>query len=314
MPAGSFINPKSYIVIKASESTLTLSNSGGQVVLIDNLNSQIDSVVYGDAEPGASWAKNGSEWLWTVQVTPASQNIIKTPVIAAKSVSTKSATTKKTATTKTGNTNFTKAPPIKINEIFPDPSSPQKDSTDEFIELYNPYDYSINIADYTITSGATRIYKHKIKAPAIIPAKGFYTVTSADTSLSLPNSGGQVTLINNFDVQIDSVDYPESIPGGSWVLVDGKWQWTISPTKNSANKLAGLIEGLNNNKEVSKTTNVAGAVVSGTDDTPLVAAPQPLPGWVLVLLGVAAVCYAAYEYRFEVRNYYYKFRTVRSLR
>lgn len=314
MPKGSFINPKAYIVIKSSDSTLTLSNSGGQVFLIDNLDKQIDSVSYSDAKAGYSWAKSGSEWFWTTQVTPADINVIKAPIEAVKSVAKKTATTKKVATTKTTNTNFTKAPPIKINEIFPDPSSPQKDSADEFIELYNPYDYPINIADYTITSGATRIYKHKIKSPAVIPAKGFYTVTSADTSLSLPNSGGQVTLINNYDVQIDSVSYPESIPGSSWVLVDGTWQWTSSPTKNSANKLVGLVEGLNKNKEDSKNTTVAGAVVAGTDDTPLVAAPQPLPGWVLAVLGVAAVCYAAYEYRFEARNYYYKYRTIRSPR
>ena len=109
-------------------------------------------------------------------------------------------------------------------------------------------------------------------------------------------------LINNFDKEIDTVTYDKAISGQSYARDDfGKWQWTSTVTKNEKNIITASAS-----KKSSKTS-VAG-IVAGTDSKPLAPAPQPLPTWVLAMLGFGAVCYAAYEYRFEARNIFYKFK------
>jgi len=313
LPSGTNIPAKGYYYVTSAISPIALSNSGATVSLIDNLGKQIDSTAYVDSDSGNSWAKAGGKWQWSISPTPGKGNIITSPVIIAKTTKVKASSTSSKKASSSAKTNFANNPSIKINEIFPDPKSPLKDSQDEFIELYNPNNRRLNIADYVITSGATRTYKHTLPAGASIEAKGYYTVTSADTSLALTNSGGTVTLTDNLGVKIDSIEYAGVISGQSWALIDGKWQWTATPTINTSNKLSSVPSGTGSDSSYTNT-EVAGATVAGSDDTPLVLAPQPLPGWLLAAIGVAAICYAAYEYRFEARNYYYKYQRVRSPR
>jgi hypothetical protein len=313
IPIGSVILAKSYFTLYAKDTSLTLSNSGSMVVLQDNLGNQISEVSYTIAKAGESWATVQGLWQWTSAITPDAQNIPLTKVDPIKPTTVAKASSTKT-TSKSAKTNLTNAPPIIINEIYPDPISPQKDSIDEFIELYNPHDFAINIADYTVMAGTDKKYKYVIKSPATIQARGYYVLTSADTTLSLNNSGGLVTLANNYDKTIASLEYPKAVPGASWSYINGNWQWTSKPTKNSVNLASDLVDGLLNTKQNEPKTKVAGASVAGTDNTPLVNAPQPLPAWALAVLGLSAICYAGYEYRFEARNYYYKFRRIRSLR
>jgi hypothetical protein len=293
---GVVIKAKSYVVISAPNSNLTLTNSGTTVVLIDNYNREIDDVTYPEAEEGQSWSrKPNNTFVWTTTVTKNSVNIF-TIKSAPSTSATKTST--KTSSKSTGKkTNFTIAPPIQLSEIYPDPISPEKDSQDEFIELYNPHPVTINIADYTITSGASRVYKYTIPEATFIKPKGYFVVTSGNTNLSLPNSGGTVTLINNFDKTIDKTDYPDAEPGASWLRVGQKWQWSLSVTKGSENKQKDILESQ------SSTTQVAGASSGGSDgQPPLTPTPQPLPNWVLAVLGLFAVLYMGYEYRFEISN------------
>ena len=309
-PAGTVIAPQSFIAVTSALTPLSLSNSGTTVELINDVGQSVETVTYAKAKSGEAWAVNSSgEWAWTSSPTMGATNIMTIkPINAAtikktKKVTTSSKSTKKSTKKKT---NFSVALPIQLNEIFPDPASPQTDAKDEFIELYNPHPMAINITDYTITAGATKQYKYTFPEGSVISPGGYIIIDSAGTSVSLSNSGGTVKLLNNFDKEIDTVTYIKAPSGQSYARDElGKWQWTTTVTRLGPNTIV-IASG-----SKGTTTKVAGAAAKDAT-LKLKDAPQPLPGWVLALLGVAAVCYAAYEYRFEARNYFNKFRQNRT--
>lgn len=306
-PEGSVIDMNGYVSVTSGDTALALANSGGAVVLYDDTGAVVDEVTYGKAVSGSAWAyTDAATWEWTTSPTFNAKNIITLPkapiVVAAKK---KATTSKKSNTTKSKKTNFSVALPIQLNEVYPDPKSPQTDAKDEFIELYNPHPYSINVTDYTIIAGTTKKYTYVLPQGSVLAANSYMVITSDDTNISLTNNEGNVQLLNNFDKEIDTVSYDAAKTGISYARDDmGKWQWTTTVTKGEQNIITSVVTD-------TKVTAVAG-VVAGTDGTPLAPAPQPLPGWVLAVLGVSAVCYAAYEYRFEVRNKIYKFRANRT--
>ncbi len=307
-PAGSIIAAESFVTISSVNTSISLSNSGSTVELLDDRALVVARISYGKAIPGEAWARTSNDdWVWTSSPTLAATNIITSkPISVATKKTTKKATTKKSSkSVSRKKTNFSVALPIQINEVFPDPKTPQTDAKDEFIELYNPHPMAINITDYTLKMGATRQYSYTFPEGSVIAPFGYVVIDSANTNISLTNDGGTVTLINNFDKEIDSVTYTKAPSGQSYARNDiGTWQWTSTVTRSSQNSI--VITSANNTK-----TTVAGASNS-SGSARLQAAPQPLPTWVLALLGVSAVCYAAYEYRFEARNYIHKLRTNRT--
>lgn len=307
--AGTILPAGGYTAISSAESPISLSNSGSTVVLVDDTGKTIDTVSYQKAESGQAWARNSSgDWQWTTSPTRSAVNSItikQVATVAAKATTKTSATKKAVTSNAKKKTNFSVAPPIQLNEVFPDPDSPQTDAKDEFIELYNPHPLAINISDYTIVAGATRQYTHTFPEGSVIPPGGYVAIDSDTTSVSLSNSGATVKLLNNFDQEIDSVTYEQSKLAQSYAKDEfGKWQWTTTVTKAAQNTITAA-------PAVAKKTTKVAAAASDTATTSNVA-PQPLPGWALAAIGLTAVCYAAYEYRFEARNYIYKLRANRS--
>jgi hypothetical protein len=309
---GTMIGAREYLVVSAKDSSVSLSNSGGIAEVYNDINEVVDSTTYEKAIPGASWARGtGDQWVWTIMPTLNSQNIIVAPApiapvatAKAKIIATKKKTTTSTRAKK--KTNFSVALPIQINELYPDPKSPETDAKDEFIELYNPHSYAINITDYTVVVGTSKTYKYTFPEGSVIAPGGYVVVDSGTTNLSFSNNGTDVVLLNNFDAEIDKVTYEKAKQGMSYAQDDaGKWQWTITITKGYQNSISATTE-------ITPDSTAVAGIVSGTDDTPLTPAPQPLPGWALAVLGVSAVCYAAYEYRFEARNTIYKLRANRT--
>lgn len=299
---GTIMPPLGYLTIYSKDTTISMTNSGGRVSLYNLDNLELETVSYNESRQGESWSKNiAGVWEWSSTVTPDAMNIITKPIVTPQATNKKS--TKSTSTQKT-KTNTTVAPPVQLNEVYPDPASPQKDSEDEFIELYNPYPYSINIADYTIIAGIEKQYKYTLPEGSVIEGLGYFTVTSKSTSLSLNNTEGRVVVINNFNQEIDRTEYKDVKTGFAWARDDrGSWAWTPEVTKNQKNVIN--MTSVTNN---AAKTIVSGAQVIGTEDTPLVPAPQPLPSWLLATMGICGLCYAAYEYRFEIKNKLYKLR------
>lgn len=71
-----FIEVKSYLVIKRSESGLVLTNESGNVQLMWSADKIISDVVYGAAKEGKSYAFINKTWQWTDNSTPGKENLL----------------------------------------------------------------------------------------------------------------------------------------------------------------------------------------------------------------------------------------------
>lgn len=123
-----------------------------------------------------------------------------------------------------------------INELLPNPAEPQTDSEDEFIEIYNSNDVAFDLNGYKLQTGITSLRSYTFPAGTMLPAKSFTAFYSADTNLSLSNSGSQAKLLDpSGNVVSQSDSYSSAAEGQSWALANGKWNWTKTVTPNQTN-------------------------------------------------------------------------------
>ena len=244
-----------------------------------------------------------------------------------------------TTPTVTETTNQQTYQPVLLNELFIDPISPLTDANDEWVELYNPNETEQNLAGYTIYAGTTYAYHHTFTTGDIIPAKGYVVVTSGATSIALSNGGGSVKIVGPTGSTYDETSYNTAPENTAWAKdTNGMWVWTTTPTESAQNSItqpvasAIVANAAQAAKKTSTTTKKATTttakattaktstsktaakttkVLAATDvqaDSQLVAAPTPLPVWLLAVLGVLAVLYSGYEYRFDIANKFHQLR------
>ena len=229
--------------------------------------------------------------------------------------------------------------PILLNELFIDPASPLTDANDEWVELYNPNDNPQNLAGYSVYAGDTYAYHHTFSADTTIAARGYISISSAGTSIALANGSGRVKIVGPTGQIYDETTYETAKSGESWAKNGAaEWQWTLTPTLDAANiitqspTVALVTKAVASAKKTTatkstatktaatkvvkdKVTKVKAATKTVDDSQPaLVAAPTPLPLWLLALLGVLAVLYSGYEYRFDIANKFYQFKQYRASR
>ena len=251
----------------------------------------------------------------------------------------------------TGNTqNTPEAPivasylPILLNELYIDPVSPETDSKNEWVELYNPNDTAQDLLGYTVYAGETFAYHHSFTSSTIIPAHGYLIITSGDTSIALANSGGAVKITDPSGQVLGQTTYDAAKAGEAWAKNDsGTWQWSTTPTPNLQNIISIAVDPVpvitaavkkatktttttavkkatttpkptaTKSAAATKTTKVKAATTEANEPA-VIAAPSPLPLWLLAVLGTLAVLYSAYEYRFEIANKIYQYKQYRAAR
>lgn len=213
------------------------------------------------------------------------------------------------------NRNVGKAAPI-INEVLPNPASPQTDADDEFIELYNPNDSSFDLTDFRLAFGSTNPKKYTFPEGTVLQPKEFRAFTSGDTSISLSNTQAQVWLLDPNEQVVGQADpYKNAKDGQAWALDAGKWVWSLQPTPGAMNAIALPVTDAAKGKTaaavlgISGTTGTtnAGEPSSGSAAAELDDA-APLHPLVLAVVGAAAVGYMLYEYRGDMSNRIFQFR------
>lgn len=239
--------------------------------------------------------------------------------------------------------------PLQITELLPNPAAPQTDNADEFIELFNPNSTPVDATGYVVKTGNTLSYSYTVEG--IIPPNGFLVLTSAETPLSLANSGGKARLIApDGSIVAETVAYEEAPEGQSWALGTAGWSWTTTATLGQVNIMTVPVMAPVVPKTTAvpkattkKTTTKAAApkvkaATASTKTTKATSAPktakkaattnvaansadfepEEVPPAIhpLVLAGVsaAALVYAGYEYRQDVANRIYQFRLHRAAR
>jgi hypothetical protein len=209
----------------------------------------------------------------------------------------------------------------EITEILPNPSGTGNDSSDEFIELYNPNSSAFDLSGFSLQAGTTALHNFSFPAGTNLPAASFTAFYSADTGLSLSNSGGQVKLLDPFGNSISVTDiYGTAADGQAWALASGKWYWTTSLTPGSANVINQPVTAKKSSSKTSKSRTAktlsvkASAAKSSKTSASSNAADSgaasttPIHLWTLALVGSLALLYGIYEYRADLANRIHQLR------
>lgn len=212
----------------------------------------------------------------------------------------------------------------ELTEILPDPASPQTDSADEFIELYNPYGEELDITGYVLKTGTNWSHQYAIGQVTIGPYD-YVALMSVQTHLSLSNSGSGVRLYDpNGKLLFEVPSYGTAKSGNSWVRnAQGQWVWTTKPTPGEANIVDVPVEAqvakasITAKKPTAKatssskkpsvpkpTTAVKGAAtLSPTSSEP--SAANNLTGlWVMAGAGILGAGYGIFEYRQDIADFF----------
>ncbi len=224
--------------------------------------------------------------------------------------------------------------PLQITELLPNPAAPASDDNDEFVELFNPNDQTIDLAGYVLKTGTNLTYHQNLNGLSIGP-KTYLVLYSKDTDLVLSNAAGRAVLFDPSGASIAASDaYSDAPEGQSWQITNNVWQWSTVSSPATQNVVAPPIFGVSSAVKVvpkkaatkkasapkvasaktvtakkassskPKTTkppnpsNQAAALVEG----------QPLHPAVLGFMGSLALLYGVYEYRGDIRNQIRKFR------
>lgn len=213
----------------------------------------------------------------------------------------------------------------QITELLPNPDGTGTDDTDEFIELYNPNPAPFHLVGFTLQTGTTTKHNYTFADGVILAPQSFTAFYSADTGLTLSNSGGQADLLDPFGNVISQTDaYGTAKDGQSWSLADGKWYWATA-TPNAANIVKQASASTASKPTTTKSTSGSSAVKgASTTASPSAASsgagqangttPAPIHPYVLAAVAVLAVGYGVYEYRHDLGNRIYQFRRHRAAR
>lgn len=209
---------------------------------------------------------------------------------------------------------------LELTELLPDPVAPQLDSTDEFVEIYNPNDVEVNLKDYAVKTGSS--FQNKVTlGDEAIAAHGYHLVTSGETSLSLVNTGTAVQLVDpSGHILEEAPHYGQAKAGQSWMKDGSGWHWSTSPTPLAVNILSlpppEEPKPAPAKKAAAKSTTKKVAAAKTTQpkppkEKPVKEGPKPestvaktMPNyWIIAAIAGVAATYGAYEYRKDLRQW-----------
>ncbi len=123
---------------------------------------------------------------------------------------------------------------IIINEILPNPAGDDIDG--EWIELYNPNNFEINLSGWQIDDSEDGSRPYKFSSSSIISARSYFLLTRAESGLALNNEDDGVRLLDEAGDPIDSVEYENTFENQSYARGENdKWFWTAMLTPVSKN-------------------------------------------------------------------------------
>lgn len=206
----------------------------------------------------------------------------------------------------------------QITEILPNPTGTGNDSSDEFIELYNPNNTTFNLTGYSLQVGTAALHSYSFAPGTILNPLSFTVFYSKLTGLTLSNTGGQAKLISSKnEVVSQTAVYDVAKDGQAWALVNDKWNWTTIPTPGTINLIAKPVASSSATKAASSLASVTptkssktleSASSKATTSTNLTTASSPIHTWTLALVAGLALLYGAYEYRTDLGNRIHKLR------
>ena len=358
------VAPKSYLSAADTDWSATLASTGGTVRLKDNAGTVVDTLGYGAATVGAEGmpavapaagqslerlpgrldelAGNGVDTDdnsadFIIRTQPQPQSIASTIELADTTDSDDGDAVGPIADAPVdaGDTPPVVSPtdyaPIDITEILPNPMAPQLDSSDEYIELYNPTTDPVDLEGYTLRTGSN-FHDYYVLPDTTVAPDAYVVFYSAQTKLAMPNSGGAVELLDPSGAVVDQTPVYGAAPDGqAWGYFESGWAWTLQLTPGQPNVLAALpvpATTLKTTKPKTTTKKVvaakkpkAAAKKKATKPRKMAkpktiaALPQLVAernlqpaNWLIIILAALTIGYAIYEFRYDICNLYLRLR------
>jgi hypothetical protein len=122
---------------------------------------------------------------------------------------------------------------IFINEILPSPTG--SDAEEEWIEIFNPNDFEVNLSGWKIqdTTGKTKTYIFPKETKIL--AKGFLVLKRPQSKITLNNDGDGLKLIDPSGKTINEISYQKAQKGKSFNRGENGWFWTENLTPGTEN-------------------------------------------------------------------------------
>ena len=318
VPAGS------YVVLTSDTSKIALANDGGSIALFSPTGDPLGATIsWPKATPGSSWMRKPDDsWAWTTTPTPGADNQLVAPT--PKPTATATPAPGQGAIGAAEASSDSSYAEVELNELFPDPAAPLTDAADEFIELYNPNDVAVDLSGYVIKTGASLSTKHTLKG--LVPAGGYLALKSAITKIALANDGSSVALYDPSGTQLGpTITYPKAPTGDAWARSDSGWSWTTEPTPGLPNILAvPPISASSASKSSTSSSKAKTSAAKSSKATKTKATSTTKPAsassaiaatatssgghWLLFGLAGLTIGYVIYEFRYDLRNFYYRLR------
>ncbi len=128
---------------------------------------------------------------------------------------------------------------IRINEIFPNPDTPQ--DTGEYIELFNPNDVPVDLSRWYMTDATKSSGHYTFPAEKSIPAHGYFVITDTDFSFSLNNGKEALSLFDPAGTIIDTTTYTTTVEGASLNWTEAGWRISRTLTPLSLNMVSNSL-------------------------------------------------------------------------
>jgi len=124
---------------------------------------------------------------------------------------------------------------VIITELLPDPQKPQKDSEDEWIEIFNAGGNVVNLSGWKLKDTQGRVKEFALSG-GINPGE-YKVLKRLETKISLNNDGDAIELYYNGAIVDSTPNYGKTISGASFALIGAEWAWTQRFTPGAPNIL-----------------------------------------------------------------------------
>lgn len=234
-----------YLLLPSWLTKISLNNSDEKVRLYSPGNEIFDEMEFEKSIEGQSLNRLNNELVWSLRLTPMAENIILQNEEILTEEEEEQSEAEEKEVKKKSITNGDLSSQVMLNEIFPNPEGTDKGN--EWIELYNDSDESVNLGNWYIDAGENSKIKYILPNNAL-EKHSYLLIPDSKLGFSLKNSNGEVRLLNFKEEIVDQVEYESSEENNSYSKIqiadeiaqnsEYIWEWTkeITPEEENLSK------------------------------------------------------------------------------
>ncbi len=144
---------------------------------------------------------------------------------------------------------------IFINEILPSPAGP--DETDEWIELYNSNNITVNLENWKLQDIEGTTTDYAFPKGASIAGNAYLILKRPATKILLNNEGDGLNLISPDGAIVDTTTFEKAPKNQSYAKMGAGWIWNSNLTAGAANAILAKNSSPLSNSQKTDTKYVA---------------------------------------------------------